>query len=419
MDEQEPGLVDQDEVWATSATFVVTPSIELPLGSTRTEGMDWLGAIEPLEVNMLVVWLDQQADPLVLVSMDTLYVGDDIRNAVLAACGSIPAENIWTFATHTHRGPMLDRSKPRLGSVDETYLSDISNQIRDCLTRLLLTHPESVRIEFGVGHAAHSINRRLRWPFVLAKRPRFFEVVHGPNFSGATDENISVLSLRRADGTLFAVLWSYACHPVGPPWMNGYSAHFPHVVRTRIRATEASSQVPVLFAQGFSGNVRPSATASGARGIDRRPRFTDMSQVAYAEWTGSLADRVAEVISTSKDLVASHSVSKRVLVEGHLVARKLNYPVVFQSLTIGDQLTLVGVSAEPVVEYVEMIRKLAPTRDVVCIGCIDTPFGYLPTNEIRKSGGYEGGGFARSFSLGRLRSNIQQIALRGFRDVLS
>src|SRR5207247_4126446 len=52
-----------------------------------------------------------------------------------------------------------------------------------------------------------------------------------------------------------AACWSYACHPVGFPVLNDLSAEYPGLVRHMIRAS--CGDIPVVFWQGFSGNIAP------------------------------------------------------------------------------------------------------------------------------------------------------------------
>ena len=61
-----------------------------------------------------------------------------------------------------------------------------------------------------------------------------------------------------------AVLWSYACHPVGFPARTRVSADFPGVVRRALRDAHGA-ELPVLFLQGFAGDVRPRETGATTR----------------------------------------------------------------------------------------------------------------------------------------------------------
>ncbi|WP_410594349.1 hypothetical protein, partial [Bacillus sp. SIMBA_074] len=71
----------------------------------------------------------------------------------------------------------------------------------------------------------------------------------------------------------------------------------------------------------------------------------------------------------------------------------------FGRLTIGDLITIHTASGELVVDYALRAREAAPTPFVLCVGCTDEVLGYIPSHRVQAEGGYEGGGFARAFSL--------------------
>ena len=57
------------------------------------------------------------------------------------------------------------------------------------------------------------------------------------------------------------MLWNFACHPVMYHSPMNVSAHFPGDVRKELR--EILSDIPVVFLQGFSGDIRPNNVAGG------------------------------------------------------------------------------------------------------------------------------------------------------------
>ena len=73
--------------------------------------------------------------------------------------------------------------------------------------------------------------------------------------------------------------------------------------------------------------------------------------------------------------------------------------VSFHCLDFGQRVKFVGISAEPVVEYSALIKSLSPASITIPVGYIDDVFGYLPTKDMIKPGGYEAAGFLKEFSL--------------------
>src|SRR5207302_1899845 len=91
-----------------------------------------------------------------------------------------------------------------------------------------------------------------------------------------------------------------ACDPVGFPARTKVSADFPGVVRRALRDAHGA-ELPVLYLQGFAGDVRPRETGATTRFARRLvelvvgPLFAPFSTAQYAAWAGGLADRVVGV----------------------------------------------------------------------------------------------------------------------------
>ncbi|MDF2094124.1 hypothetical protein P0Y31_17380 [Knoellia sp. 3-2P3] len=319
---------------------------------------------------------------------------------------------------------MTDDTKPLLGSCEAAYLEDLEGIFTRAASDIDRQAPIGVELRCASGWANHSINRRLRKRLVIARRPQINAFVNGPNDAGPTDERVHALYGVSGDGDLIFALWNYACHPVGHPVRDAFSAHFPHVVREHLRTLWSEPRLPVLFFQGFSGDVRPSGSVElvslrrRLRRIIVGPIFDDMSIPSYMNWAGSLAARVADLIGSDGRAVAPARISvKRVTLPSERFVDGALEPVSFHSIHIGDTFSIVGVSAEVVCEYGEITRKHLPGRIVANVGCIDHPFGYAPTAKMLEEGGYEAGGYCRTFSLGNLNADVENSMIDGLAQV--
>jgi len=222
------------------------------------------------------------------------------------------------------------------------------------------------------------------------------------------------------------VIWNYACHPVGFPDKEKVAADYPHYVRDILRTTLGVPDLPVLFLQGFSGNTRPSASVSKTSGLSawtRRmlfgPSFSKMTWSAYATWATELGVLVAEGCASARPLGEAVVSSRRSLRATSSVVAGAPEPwVSFHSIRFGSEFSVVGASAELVAEFSPVVREMAGSEQVMCVGCLDHPFGYAPTSRIRAEGGYEGGDYCSMFSLGPLAENVEEEMLEGFRAVL-
>src|SRR5215469_7493365 len=150
-----------------------------------------------------------------------------------------------------------------------------------------------------MGLLNHSMNRRLA--HLRLTSSGFSRAVGlGPNVAGERDEGARVLKFVDPSGRPLAIVWNYACHASDFFDSLRISAAFPGQVRKRLRSELGA--IPVLFLQGFSGDVRPPFPGlspdirSLAKRVLRGPQFKNApSQREWEAWSGSLADRVTAI----------------------------------------------------------------------------------------------------------------------------
>lgn len=410
-----------------AATFDITPTSQVDQGAgTAADGVRLsIRNNEPLEVNMLAIWADPDAQPVLMVTLDLLYPGEVIRAAIERAASPLAVDRIVVAASHTHAAPMTDDTKPALGRPDPDYVEWLISQLTPRVRQVLdVSNAVDSQLELGQGQASHSINRRRRVRFLLTRRPRWNIVAIGPNPEGSTDETLIVGAFTDADGVPLAWIWNYACHPVAHPRPRDYSSHYIHHIRQRLRAL-VDSQVPVLFFQGFSGNTRPAASV-GARGWKARirrifsgPQFRAMNDREYGKWVGSLAARVVEVASTRGPVSTGAIEVRRLTRPGEDFALGLGRGVSFQMLRFSDDFVLAGVSGEPVAEYAALVREYADSMYTMCVGCIDHVFGYIPTKSMLDEGGYESVDFCEPFSIRAVSPAVEEHVRQSFKSLLS
>lgn len=403
----------------------ISPDGQLPLGASDFDSLPWQGVQSDLEVNVLALWSESDEPSVLIVTLDLLYPGSEVRAAVEAAAAPLSASRIVVAASHTHRAPMTDGTKPALGRPDPAYMRWLTGEVARAVEEALRATPELVSLSVGESHAQHSINRRLLKRLVVARRPRINHVVNAPNPDGPTDEKLMALVVSDASDRPLAILWNYACHPVGGPVRNAVDSHFPGYVRQELRAELVDESLPVLFLQGFSGDVRPNASAQ-VHSARRRLRqlvagklFEDMTWPTYRNWCGSLA---RTVIGTVRSAAPIRGVTE---FEGARVTAAADRFVVgtgaadlsFGRLGIGDSLALYTVSGEVVVEYAQRLRERDSARHVMCVGCADQVIGYIPTKDVFEEGGYEAGGYCRSFGLDHVAPDVDAAMMASFEAV--
>ena len=410
-------------VQAICVSVDITPELPVPLaGFSRARTAT--SVAERLEMNLIALREDPDCDPVILISCDLLYVGRWLRDLLQSRFAMIPPDRLLVAASHTHSAPMTDATKPLLGATDQRYLTKIAMACADLAREYASTDWTPVTLAGGSGLVAHSVNRRRRKRVVIGRRPGLGKVVNAPNPKGATDETVTKLVVRDRRGLVRGVVWNYACHPVAYADDHAVSAHFPAVVRDRLRQTSSNSELAVVFLQGFSGDTRPSASvASGRRMAVRRlirgPTFCTMTPPEFHDWSSSLADAAVSVDVHDLPADGTELRTQRVL-RGleEFVADSPPAHVSFQAIRLGTEFCILGVGAEVVAEYGPMFRRRAGSALTMCVGCVDHTFGYLPTTTMLADGGYEAGGYCRTFGLGSLRHDVEQVFLRAIDDVL-
>ena len=107
-----------------------------------------------------------------------------------------------------------------------------------------------------------SISRRKQawgfWKrFILTKSMRIF-----PNSKSPIDSTIRTFKfIDKRTGKSVSILWNFACHPVMYHNPKNITSHFPGDIRIGIR--KEFENIPVIFLQGFSGDVRPNNVIRG------------------------------------------------------------------------------------------------------------------------------------------------------------
>src|SRR5260370_7860590 len=105
-----------------------------------------------------------------------------------------------------------------------------------------------------------------------------------------------MFEFAKPSGMAGAIIWNYACHPTDFPEFLQVSPEFPGIVRSRLRSE--FGDIPILFLQGFAGDVRPpfSGRSTGIMGVLRRdlvgPQFRKPPHPQWEEWSHSLPTSV-------------------------------------------------------------------------------------------------------------------------------
>lgn len=396
-----------------SSSIDITPTkpVTLALGFSRRQ--PFLSINDRLELNLIL--LGDGEYEIAILSADLLYIGDFLRTKAEEILQPIEPQAILFAASHTHFAPATEAMLPLLGETDNEYLDYVVMRLAELVDKVRRSDPQVVELKYFNTEGNHSINRRRRALATLERRPyprvKLNHMEMLPNPRGRRDETIHIVGFYPAEHQNcdpLAVLWSYACHPVCFPRELAVSAEFPGVVRAKLRRAHGEG-IPVVYLQGFAGNIRPRVYDTCVSIKSRVKRllagggnlFGRFTRREWADWSSSLSSRVTEAVAHPKDAVlvtgGIHTIHHYLPLSALQDLHSDRPPIHFQRISLGAQLHIISVSAEPVCEIYDLLPICE--GNVIPVGYTDHTFGYLPNNKILTEGGYEASRFRRAFSL--------------------
>jgi hypothetical protein len=396
----------------SSGSVDITPRRPMMLAGYHKRTAPFTAIAGRLEANVLVI--KSRSSSVTIVSTDLLYPGETLRAHLIENLGLAgKGEQLFVCASHTHFAPMTVSSMPRLGVADPEYVQFVATQIT-ALVKSVENETDPCVCTYHEGRADHSMNRRLvRLRLTrsgLAKSSGL-----GPNPGGDRDETVRLLKLSKPGGEPAAIIWNYACHPTDFPEFLQVSAEYPGVVRARLR--KEFGDIPILFLQGFSGDVRPpfSGRSAGIMGVMRRaligPQFRHPIRREWERWSNSLAEWVTSFARSAPRTMRINSItSKRIEVpENEFAAGGTGIkPLIWHLIDFGT-FRIVGINAEPVVKYRRLLEQSLPDTPLMTAGCLDQPICYLPTDNMIPERGYEVEGFRTLFDFNpKFRDHLQE-----------
>jgi hypothetical protein len=171
---------------------------------------------DPLEANVLAIF-DAGACNAVFISIDAVFVGRELSDALLEACGGfgVNAQSVLIVASHTHSAPALENTKPLLGVRCDDHFARVREILVKAVCSALSSPPGMAPLRKGQAAVNAGVNRRLprQLPQLTARGFRFEKTIMAPNPDGPVDRTVTALVLhgettavvisdgaRRADG---------------------------------------------------------------------------------------------------------------------------------------------------------------------------------------------------------------------------
>ena len=421
---------------AGAAMSNITP----PLGSLIVGGWTPTPAKnihDELHARCLV--LDDGQTRLAIVVADSVGIPrpvlDEAKRMIHQKSG-LPRENVLVSASHTHSAASSREgvSLGKTGPLDE-YQRFVAARIADGVSRAI-ENMQPARLGWGSGHDDTQVfNRRWRMkPGTVLRNPfgGIDEVVMNPSPgdpnllepAGPVDPEISFLSVQALSGRPIALLANYSLHYVGGVPPNDISADYFAVFARRIEemlgARDQDPPFVGIMSNGTSANInnidfprrhpvrkwQPYEKMRAVANILAAEVLKSFQTVEYRNWV-PLGAAVTEIpvavrVPSKADLEWAAGVLKRPKDAPKLHQREEVYarrtltmkdypseiPLILQALRIGD----VGIGAIPNEVFVEIgleVKKRSPLPRTFVISLANGSYGYLPTVEQHKLGGYE------------------------------
>ena len=366
-----------------------TPQVLHTFGSRPTTGVH-----DPLFHRALV--LENSENRFVLVSSDLLVFAptfyDEAAERLEATLG-IGRKSFWWSVTHTHAAPSVgDQALRRVlkpnrdfTGLDESYgelvLSGLVEAVREAMTRL-----EPARYGVAFGRSMANVNRRAR--------DADGTVFLGVNPEGPVDRRIAALRFESSLGKPIAAVANYPIHgTVIGAGADYVSADVAGIVSEYV---EKRTGAPLLFIQAAAGNIAPVYSVE-----------PDAEQGHLTQFIPLLGDRILEALSRAtarrRELVLQFSETTVESEENERIewpdelaayARKgedgrtlIRVPVRF--LRLDSETLLWSAPVELFCEIDFAIRRSSPYPNTLFFGYTNGNFGYVPTREAFREGGYE------------------------------
>ena len=419
------------------SSAVITPEEPVWMGGYGARTKPSEGKIHDLYVKALALE-GPEGNRVVLVTADVLGFSIEFTNRVFQEIHKrfgLPREALLFNTSHTHCGPAVPLFKLPLYTMTEEDKEKIDAYMHWLELRYIRVISEAIDT---MKPAVLSFSSSTPTPFAVCRRfpsPEGIIYRSAPSSyytGGPRDDIVPVLKVATPEGTIQAILFGYACHPI-TLYMYKFSGDYPGFAQHYIE--EAYPGVTAMFIQGCSGDLVPNARyqveyamGHGRALADAVKKALDGEQIpidgslkcAYDEITLDFQPpperKVLEenLKSDNRGLKRKSAYFLDILNKNEAIETTLQCPL--HVIRFGKEVLFIGLSGEPVADYSVKLKTEYLTYKFVWIaGFCDYDFGYLPTWKVLMEGGYEGGGLftsATQFS-GPFTETVEKRVLEG------
>jgi hypothetical protein len=377
----------------------ITPQASIWMAGFAARKQTARGAALPLRAKALALEHEGRG-PAVIVTVDLLGLTARITDAVAAAVQrrrGIARADLLFNASHTHCGPVVDEQlsvaydlSPAQWNGIREYSARLEQMLVDVIQQALARR-EPAQVSLATGETTFAANRRVQFT---------------PD--GPVDHTVPTLRVDRTDGTPLAIVFGYACHNTTlPATFVQYHGDYAGVAQTALESRHRGTTALYMAGCGADANPRPRGTiehvqAHGealADAVDRvLPAAAPVDaalQTAFGTadlpFVGDAA-RDAWLQALKVDPVYRQRYTEvMAAVAARAGGLPRTQPCPVQVWRFGSGLTIVALGGEVVVDYALRLRRDYPKERVWAAGYSNDVFGYVPSERVRREGGYEGG----------------------------
>ena len=343
---------------------------------------------------------DASGPTAVLVTCDLGGVDGAMSDRIAGRLGEkhrIPRAGVIFNASHTHAGPHswiaseeMKGLAPAAVAATRAYVTELERKLQQ-VAETALANLQPAQLSWGLGMA----------PFVMNRR-QFTEkgIILGFNPKGPVDRSVLVLRVDDAAGQPRAVLMGAACHCTCSGSRN-YQIDGDYAGYAQSTLQERMPGVQAMFMAGCGGDANPWPRGEIPQAKQHGATLASEVQRVLAEKLAPVRPPLRIALQHAALPVAPPAPREKLEAmarlsgwERYIGARPLEildrgsqppetYPMPISLWQFGNDLTLVGLSGEPVNDYVHRIENaIGPLRLWVAGYCHDV-FGYVPTARAR------------------------------------
>ncbi len=425
---QGAGVCSAEGFRAGAAAMDVTPEPGVSMNGPISKPGPVDGVHDPLHARALVMAAGGVKAAVVVVDMCLMdrEVIDRAKAAIRERAG-IPANRVLVSSTHSHATPRVVRIET--GPADEAYRLSVAERIAGAVARAD-GNLAPATVAFGRFDAPDMVacRRTLCEPGSVSPNP-FGETgervasVSGKGKpiepAGPVDPQVSVVSLRHADGAPLAVLANYSVHYAGGYEKGMVSADyfgaFARCLEDSLGGGAGHPRFVAMMSNGTSGDIggnrveggphppwkameiAGTALAERARRLVQGLTYREPSELKMAERMIELGVRKPEAgrLAWADRVLAGGETQnkhrwKRIYAEEakHLAAFPDREAIMLQVLRVGD-VAIVATPCEVFAETGLAIKRESPFPQTFTIGLANGVSGYLPPPAQHALGGYE------------------------------